>query len=180
MPLVKPRPVGYQPLAQTHRLPPAKPTSWQVIASAIRRRLADGALGRFVRYAYERNYYIVGSNGPRCEFAPTATLGNAHINATSGTVTIRDHAMLAAGVTLIAGTHDMSKLGADRKTAIPHSGHDILIEQGAFLGANVTIVGPCTIGEYAVVAAGAVVTSDVPARTIVGGVPARVLKEIPA
>ena len=48
------------------------------------------------------------------------------------------------------------------------------------VGASGAIVlGPCTIGESAVVAAGAVVTGDVPARVVVGGVPARVIREIP-
>lgn len=149
-------------------------TSLDVLIAGLRRRLADGAIGRFVRYAYERNYHIVGANGPLCEFAPTATLGNAHINATSGVVCVRDHAMLASGVTLVAGTHDMTKLDAERKSAIPRSGYDILIGRGVFVGASATIVGPCTVGDYAVIAAGAVVVSDVPERSIVAGVPARV------
>lgn len=178
MPLVKPRPVGYQPPPQPHRLPSSHPSSFAVIIAAVRRRLADGPVGRFVRYAYERNYYIVGSNGPACEFAPTATLSNAHINATSGIVTIGEHAMLAAGVTLIAGTHDMTQIDAARKTAIPHSGYDITIARGVFVGANATIVGPCRIGERSVIAAGAVVTEDIPAGVLAGGVPARVIKRL--
>lgn len=48
----------------------------------------------------------------------------------------------------------------------------------AWLGANVTVLPGVTIGEGAVVAAGAVVTKDVPPRTVVGGVPARIIKEL--
>jgi UDP-2-acetamido-3-amino-2,3-dideoxy-glucuronate N-acetyltransferase len=48
-----------------------------------------------------------------------------------------------------------------------------LVRRGASIGANATIVCGCTIGEYAFVAAGAVVTSDVSAHAIVMGVPAR-------
>ena len=50
-----------------------------------------------------------------------------------------------------------------------------LIKEGASIGANATIVCGNTIGDYAMVAAGAVVTKDVPAYTLVAGVPAKVI-----
>ena len=56
--------------------------------------------------------------------------------------------------------------------------HPIHIEDKVWLGANVTILPGVTIGEEAIVAAGAVVTKDVPPRTIVGGIPAKVIKKI--
>lgn len=48
-----------------------------------------------------------------------------------------------------------------------------LIRKGASIGANATIVCPRTVGEYAFIAAGAVVTKDVPAHALMAGVPAR-------
>lgn len=54
----------------------------------------------------------------------------------------------------------------------------VRIERGAWLGASVTVLPGVTIGADAVVAAGAVVTQDVPARTLVGGVPAKVIREV--
>ena len=56
--------------------------------------------------------------------------------------------------------------------------HPIHIEDKVWLGANVTILPGVTIGEGAIVAAGAVVTKDVPPRTIVGGIPAKIIKKI--
>ena len=54
----------------------------------------------------------------------------------------------------------------------------IYIEDKVWLGANVTILPGVTIGEGAIVAAGAVVTKDVEPRTVVGGVPARFIKKV--
>jgi len=161
-----------------NKLPKAQPSSLDVILFALRRRLADGPIGRFARYAVERNIYIVGANGPACEIAETATLQNVHINATSGRVVLGDWVMLAPGVCLVAGAHDFSKVGSERRSAIPDSGHDIIIEAGVFVGTNAIVIGPCRIGENSVVAAGAVVTSDVPPGVIVAGTPARVVKEL--
>ena len=52
----------------------------------------------------------------------------------------------------------------------------VLVKKNAWLEMNVTICPGVTIGEYAVVAAGAVVTKDVPAYAVVGGVPAIVIR----
>jgi acetyltransferase-like isoleucine patch superfamily enzyme len=54
----------------------------------------------------------------------------------------------------------------------------VVIEQGAFLGANVTVLAGARIGSQSFVAAGSVVTGDVPPRTLVAGVPARVVRAI--
>jgi len=54
----------------------------------------------------------------------------------------------------------------------------IVIERGAWLCAGATVLHGVTVGEDSVVAAGAVVTRDVPAGVVVGGVPARVLRPV--
>ncbi|MDE7203257.1 MAG: hypothetical protein K2O91_15450, partial [Lachnospiraceae bacterium] len=54
----------------------------------------------------------------------------------------------------------------------------IKIGAHVWIGSNATVLPGVTIGDYAVVAAGAVVTRDVPAMTVVGGVPAKVLKKV--
>ena len=54
----------------------------------------------------------------------------------------------------------------------------IHIRKNAWIGANATIMQGVTIGENVVIAAGAVVTSDVPDNTVAGGIPARVIKSI--
>lgn len=54
----------------------------------------------------------------------------------------------------------------------------IVLGKNVWIGSNSTILQGVTIGDNAIVAAGAVVTKDVPANTIVGGVPAKIIKQI--
>jgi acetyltransferase-like isoleucine patch superfamily enzyme len=54
----------------------------------------------------------------------------------------------------------------------------IVVKEDAWIGADATILGGVTIGEQAIVGAGAVVTEDVPPQTVVGGVPAEKLKKV--
>lgn len=56
----------------------------------------------------------------------------------------------------------------------------VTIGNDVWIGGNVTILPGVNIGDKAVIAAGAVVTKDVPANTVAGGVPAKVIKELPA
>jgi acetyltransferase-like isoleucine patch superfamily enzyme len=64
------------------------------------------------------------------------------------------------------------------QTHFPATASPVVIEAGAFLGANVTVLPGVRVGRQSFVAAGSVVTRDVPPRTLVGGVPARVLRPI--
>lgn len=60
----------------------------------------------------------------------------------------------------------------------PREGNYIVIEEGAWIASNVTVLGPCKIGKHSVVAAGAVVKGDVPSYHIVAGIPAKIVKKI--
>ncbi|HEY6978405.1 MAG TPA: sugar O-acetyltransferase [Chitinophagaceae bacterium] len=90
-----------------------------------------------------------------------------------GGITIKDNVLIAPKVSLLSEGHPVSPEG--RQSLVP--GH-IHIKKNAWIGAGATVLPGVTIGENSVVAAGAVVTKDVPANTIVGGVPAKVIKEI--
>ncbi|MHC2991913.1 acetyltransferase [Pontibacter sp. HJ8] len=90
-----------------------------------------------------------------------------------GGITIEDHVLLGPRVNLTTENHPLDP--ADRRTLICKP---ILIKRNAWIGAAATILPGVTIGENAVVAAGAVVSKDVPADTIVGGVPAKFIKSI--
>lgn len=97
---------------------------------------------------------------------------------TTGRVVIGEKCLFAPNVTLTASNYGIEQ-GDVAIMDQPKIERDIVIGDGAWLGANVVVLAGVTIGEGAVVAAGAVVTKDVPARSIVGGVPAKVIGERP-
>ena len=90
-----------------------------------------------------------------------------------GGIEIGDGALIGHNVVLATINHDLNPK-ENRKN------HYAAIKIGAhvWIGSNATVLPGVTIGDYAVVAAGAVVTRDVPAMTVVGGVPAKVLKVV--
>lgn len=88
-----------------------------------------------------------------------------------GGITIDDDAMIAANAQLISNNHDLH----DHALLVCKPVH---ICRNAWIGAGATILPGVTVGENAVVAAGAVVTKDVEANTIVGGNPAKFIKSI--
>lgn len=115
----------------------------------------------------------------RLSVAPTAVVNNAVFNTVSGHITIGEWVMLAHGVYLASGEHDITKFNHERQVTAPRDGWDITIEEGAWLATNVTVLGPCHIGQHAVVAAGSLVRTDVPAYTIFAGVPAHQVATVP-
>lgn len=90
-----------------------------------------------------------------------------------GGITIEDGVMIAPKVSLLSEGHGVSP--EDRHSLIPKPIH---IKKNAWIGAGATILPGVTVGENAVVAAGAVVTKDVPDNAIVGGIPAKIIKTI--
>lgn len=90
-----------------------------------------------------------------------------------GGIRIGDHVLIGHNVVLATLNHDFAPY--NRATMHPAPIH---IKDRVWIGANATVVPGVTIGENSIVAAGAVVTKDVPPNTIVGGVPAKVLKRI--
>ena len=90
-----------------------------------------------------------------------------------GGVTIGDGCQIGHNVVFATLNHELppERRGVTRPAPI-------VLGKKVWVGSNATILQGVTIGDNAVVAAGAVVTKDVPANTIVGGVPARVIKRI--
>ena len=90
-------------------------------------------------------------------------------------VHIGDYVMIAPNTLITTVNHPMNPSGRRKHLGIAKP---VTIGNDVWIGANVTILPGVTIGNNVVVAAGAVVTKDVPDNVLVGGVPARIIKEI--
>lgn len=90
-----------------------------------------------------------------------------------GGITIGDGVQIGHNVVLATLNHDEDPARRSQTHPAP-----VVIGDNVWLAANVTVTPGVTIGDGAIVAAGAVVTKDVPPNTVVGGVPARVIKTI--
>jgi acetyltransferase-like isoleucine patch superfamily enzyme len=90
-----------------------------------------------------------------------------------GGITIGDNVLIGPKVNLVSENHPIDP--TQRKSLI---GKPIVIKNNAWIGASATILPGITIGENSIVAAGSIVTKDVPANTIVAGNPAKKIKDI--
>ena len=113
------------------------------------------------------------------DFGKNITIGNnVFINADckfqdQGGITIDDGALIGHGTVLATLDHDEAPGKRQQLHPAP-----IRIGKNVWIGANVTITKGVTVGDNAIVAAGAVVTKDVAPDTIVGGVPAKFIRDI--
>lgn len=109
--------------------------------------------------------------GNRVKIGRNVVVMNNSLFMAAGGITIEDDVMVAANVQLISNNHDLYD-------------HQILtckpvrLKRNCWNGAGATILPGITVGENAVVAAGAVVTKDVEDNMVVGGNPAKIIKHI--
>ena len=98
-------------------------------------------------------------------------------NTIIGPVTIGNHVNLAQSITVTALNHNFD----DANKRIDEQGvstSQTVIDDDVWIGANAVILSGVTISTHSVVAAGAVVTKDVPPHSLVAGVPAKIIKKI--
>jgi acetyltransferase-like isoleucine patch superfamily enzyme len=98
-------------------------------------------------------------------------------NTIIGPVKIGSHVNLAQGITVTALNHNFD----DTNKRIDEQGistNAVTIEDDVWIGANAVILPGVTIGSHCVVAAGAVVTKDVPPHSLVAGVPAKIIRQL--
>lgn len=91
-----------------------------------------------------------------------------------GGITLGDGALIGHNVVLATINHGLAPSENRKNHYAP-----IKIGSHVWIGSNATVLPGVTVGDWAVIAAGAVVTKDVPAMSVVGGVPAKILKSVP-
>ena len=142
--------------------------------------------------AQKHDFAECGANvyvGHNCDFIPShihcgsnVSIGDhASFIASISHIYIGNHVIFGPAVTIRGGDHRLDVVGKHiseikENEKLPENDADVRIEDGVWVGCNVTILKGITIGRGAVVAAGAVVTKDVQPYTIVGGNPAKVIK----
>lgn len=136
-----------------------------------------------------RGELFVFGHGGRISVGSDCYIGE-HSRIWSGvSVTISDHVLISHGVSIMDNlTHPIDPIARRRQVrAIYESGHPrqielddrpVTIERDAWIGAHALVLRGVTIGEGAIVAAGAVVTKDVPAYSVVAGNPARIIRTL--
>ena len=120
--------------------------------------------------------YRVHSDPARLRIHPTAVVNNAIFNTGGGHITVGEYVFFGHNVCVLAGVHEVDKFGLERQRAIPRTGYDIEIGEGAWLATNVMVAGPVKVGAHAVVGGGSVVLKDVEPYAVVAGNPARFIR----
>lgn len=103
----------------------------------------------------------------------------AVMHASESAIFIGNKVMLGPGVTILGGDHNTTQIGQrmfDVKEKLPENDQPVTLEDDVWIGARAILLKGVTIGTGSIVAAGSVVTSNVPPYSIAGGIPARVLK----
>ena len=116
----------------------------------------------------------------RLNIAKSALVATCLFNTNSGNITVGEQTFAGSRVSILAGSHDKHLTGFLRKDAMMTEGCDIVIGKGVWLGSGCTLLGPCEVGDNAVIAGGAVVVpgTHVPGNTIYGGIPARKIADL--
>lgn len=104
----------------------------------------------------------------------------ANLSAVNAKIFFKGNSAIAEHLTIHTGNH--ARIVGKFVSAITEKDkpegydHDVIIEKDVWIGSNVTILEGVTVGRGATIAAGAVVNKDIPPYSIVGGVPAKVIK----
>ncbi|MGE4538314.1 MAG: DapH/DapD/GlmU-related protein [Desulfovibrio sp.] len=137
--------------------------------------LTIGAGCRIMRGAYVCSYVSNAMPGEGITLGPRCWVGiNAVLASGRGGLTLGENVLIGPGAILVTGDHDFRRHDLDTLDQ-EYAGQPIVIGDNVWIGAGATVLGGVTIGDRAVVAAGAVVTREVAAGEVVGGVPARQL-----
>ncbi|KVL34598.1 hypothetical protein WT49_15685 [Burkholderia territorii] len=153
--------------------PQSVPWESDSVVERLAERMTPGIAQRLVMTPV-----VFGGGWDRISLGEGVQLVNTLMNVSSGHIVIGDQTFFGHNVSLITGTHPLTEQMSARHD-YPREGRDIVIGRGVWIASNAVVMGPCTIGDHAVIAAGAIVTCDeVEAGWLYGGVPARKIRKL--
>jgi acetyltransferase-like isoleucine patch superfamily enzyme len=127
------------------------------------------------------NYPFIVAGAENIQMAENVSIGpGATIYTTGAKLIIKQHVISGPNLTIITGDHKyiagrwLDSVGGEEKD--DYYDQDVIIEEDVWIGANVTVLKGVTIGKSSIIAAGSLVIKDVSPYSIVGGVPAKVIK----
>lgn len=127
----------------------------------------------------KKTKHFIFGNKKRISAGKRVVLQNTLFNVMSGEIHIGDYAFFGHNCMVLTGSHDVYKTNYARQKAIPETGNDIVIGEGAWIGSGVTIIGPATIGKNTVIGAGSIVLPGTyRANSFYAGYPAKFIKDI--
>lgn len=141
-------------------------------------KLAGAEIGEsaFVHDVIFQNPYASGFKG--LSLGKKSTIQTQCLIDLADKVILEDEVTVAAGVSIFTHEDCGVKLGKPLAAYFPAKKAPVTLKRGCWIGARATILAGVTVGECAVVGAGSVVTSDVPAWTVVAGIPAKEIRKI--
>ena len=130
---------------------------------------------------YSANLPLIYGANERLKVGEGVSLVNTLFNVASGDIVVGDNTIFGHNCMVLTGVHEFQngkrkKLLGKRDT--PIEGKDIVIGSGCWIASGSIIVGGVKIGDNVIVAAGSVITKDIPSGVMVGGVPAKIIKKI--
>lgn len=139
---------------------------------------ATAPIRRWIVNVVRSTVYVHG-RAERIHLGERVSLVDTVFNTGSGDIFVGDDVIFGHGCMVLTGRHEFAE-GKRKRLSIggpdtPATGFDIHIGEGSWIASRAIILGGVTVGEHSIVSAGAIVTRDVPAHSIVGGVPARVI-----
>lgn len=145
---------------------------------AWRTRLDARVIAYLTNLGFHNNYrtFVHGPRERVHDYRGGGRRPGVILNTRSGEIYLAKGVILGHNTMLLTGRHEF----ADGRllpgaAQVPDTGQDITVGRGTWIASGAIVLGGVTIGEHAIVAAGAVVTHDVPDGAIVAGVPARII-----
>lgn len=133
------------------------------------------SLGRNSRFLFVEKYHG-GEYKPGVKFGDNISIGNRFSLLSAAPIEIGDNCLIAGDVLITSENHGMDIEASDSYALQPLECSPVRIGKGCWLGEKSMIMPGVTLGDRCIVAAGAVVTKSFPDKSLVGGVPAKLLK----